>query len=230
MNAGRSCPRLGVARAAAEPAGSSSAIDIARAARRPGGRRCRSAGRLRNTAPASRPPIAVADHVLHVGDAEAVARDCRLVERRSPAPAGRSICSTLTSAAPATPRRMPAIWLAACSSGSNSSPKTLTATSPRTPAMQLVEAHLDRLREFVGVAGQRLDRRLDLAQPALPCVKRGSGHSSRGFSMMNVSETLGGIGSVADFGRAGLREDERDLREGALIAFSTASCIAVRLR
>jgi hypothetical protein len=46
-----------------------------------------------------------------------------------------STCSTRVSAAPGMPRRIEAICSATGSSWSNSSPKTLTARSPRTPAM-----------------------------------------------------------------------------------------------
>ena len=44
-------------------------------------------------------------------------------------------CSTRTPAAPRMPPSAPAIRLAAGSMVSKSSPKTFTATSPRTPAM-----------------------------------------------------------------------------------------------
>ena len=57
--------------------------------------------------------------------------------------------------------------LAAFCIGSNSSPNTLTAISPRTPAEQFVEAHLDRLRELVDIAGQLIDGLADLLDQRL---------------------------------------------------------------
>ena len=74
------------------------------------------------------------DDLLHVGHAEAVARQRGAVELRPSASAGRVTCSELhvgrARHAPAAP---PATCAATDSSVSRSSPKTLTPTSLRTP-------------------------------------------------------------------------------------------------
>jgi len=92
---------------------------------------------------------------------------------------------------------MVAISLAPRSIGSNSSPNTLTAISARYPREQLVGAHLDRLAEFIAAARQCLYGAFDLRKRASPCPCPGRAIGFSGFRIMNVSEALGGIGSVA---------------------------------
>ena len=57
---------------------------------------------------------------------------------------------------------MAAIWLAARSSGVELVAEHLHRDVAAHAGEELVEAHLDRLREFVGVAGQQLHGALDL--------------------------------------------------------------------
>ncbi len=59
-----------------------------------------------------------------------------------------------------------------------SSPKTFTADVAAHAGDQLVEAHLDRLRELVVVAGELARLASRSARPARPCGLCGSGHSA----------------------------------------------------
>ena len=150
-----------------------------------------------NTWPTSSPPSAAATVVLHVGHVEPVARQRGAVEcDREHGQAGRLLDLDVGRAGH---RLEHALRCArrrrrACP---RSSPNTLTATSRAHAGDQLVEAHLDRLRELVVVARHLRDRGLHLVRPAPPwsCADRAT--RSRGFSMTKLSATLGGIGSVA---------------------------------
>ena len=113
------------------------------------------------------PPIAVADHVQHVGDVQPVAGDRRLVRCLTSSSGSPVVCSTLTSAPPRTPRSTLAISLAVSVHRVEVVAVDLDRDVAAHAGDQLVEAHLDRLREFVVVAGQRFDCRSILRyQPA----------------------------------------------------------------
>ena len=87
-----------------------------------------------NTRPAGRPPRAMATDCA----TSSTVRPYRAMVGRSKAMSsvGKPVtCCTFTSAAPSTPRSTPATSPAASVSAVRSSPYSLTATSPRTPAI-----------------------------------------------------------------------------------------------
>jgi len=93
-------------------------------------------------------------------------------------------------------RRTPAICSAMGTSASKSSPNTLTATSPRTPA----RSSLNLI--WIGWVNSKLFPSCLMILASIRArtrsfVSLGSGHASRGFRITNVSETFTGIGSAA---------------------------------
>ena len=138
-----------------------------------------------------------ADHVLHRREAEAAPRDFRLVDRDLQHRQDRAICSTLTSVAPSIARRMRGDLVGGPQQRLELVAEYLHRDVAAHACKQLIESHLDRLREFVGVAGQCASRRARSAATSASLVSSGSGHSSCGFRMMKVSEAFGGIGSEA---------------------------------
>ena len=97
-----------------------------------------------NTCPACLPPTAISTIVLHVGDADAVARECRPVElHRQHGQAGHLLGLHVGGARNGLQHRLHCPRLA--SSVSRSSPKILTPTSLRTPEISSLNRNLDRL-------------------------------------------------------------------------------------
>ncbi len=142
-----------------------------------------------------------------------------------------SICSTRTSAAPGivsqhSRRRAPPTGSICVEVVAEDLDGDVAAHA----GDQLVEAHLDRLRELVGVAGDGRQRLLDARDVRPPSSRAGSGHSGarlqddervRDVRRHRIGRHLGG---------AGAREDERDLREARHARARASSCIAVDLR
>ena len=90
--------------------------------------------------------------------------------------------STLTSATPGVRASTAAIWFAARSIGSNSSPNTLTARSWRTPAINSLKRIWIGWEKLTLLPGS-LAASLASALTSSSFGIAGSGHASRGFRM-----------------------------------------------
>ena len=131
--------------------------------------KCRSPSK---TTPASRPPMAAPITSCTVGQAQAAARDFRLV--------GRDLQHRQTGdlldldVGGARDAAQDAGDLVGClQQRLELVAEHLDRDVAAHAREQFVEAHLDRLREFIGIAGQHLHGALDLAPPARPWASAG---------------------------------------------------------